>query len=114
MATMTSDEMLALLATLTSPSGEIELSDLGAGLAHYARPPTYPEIGRRMAKNLAAQGAMYRSGIGRYRITERGRIAAALILFKNPDLRSIFIEAWDDIADSEPTTSKGPKTHDAA
>ena len=104
MTAMTSDEMLALLATLTSPNGEIELSDLGAGLAHYARPPTYPEIGRRMAKNLAAQGAMYRSGVGRYRITEKGRIAAALILFKNPDLRSIFVEGWSEIGDENPTT----------
>jgi hypothetical protein len=95
MAAMPFDEMLALLATLTSPNGEISLKVLGAGLAEHARPHGYAEIGRRMAKRLADQGAMERTGVGRYRITEKGRIAAALILHKHPDLRFSFIEAWD-------------------
>lgn len=99
MGVMIADEMLALLATLTSPNGEISLHALGAGLADYAQPPGYAEIGRRMAKQLAIQGAMERCGVARYRITEKGRIAAALILHQNPDLRHIFFDAWDDHAD---------------
>lgn len=43
--------------------------------------------------NLRSQGALEHRGYDHWQITEKGRIAAALLMAKNPRLAAAFVEA---------------------
>jgi len=102
---VTDDETLTLLMVALSPA-PVGCGVIGQGLAD--RPlgmPGLRRLGRRAAQNLADQGALEQlaapSGArqtGRWVATEKGKIAAALVIGKNPDLREVFIDAWGDLS----------------
>lgn len=97
MAAMTDDEILALMMLLTAER-RLQAADIGEGLSG--------KIGSEGARThaLGVLRALERGGAARrmsgphspWEITEKGRIAAALLMHKQPDLRSIFIDDWAD------------------
>ncbi len=84
---MTQDECLALLAVVAH--GEpVATEVIGLGLQQGRTAAR--EIGRRHLNELERQGAVRRVFYGLWLPTEKGRIAAALIMGKDPELMEIF------------------------
>lgn len=86
---LTDDEKLALVTLLRC--GPCSTYDIAARLRCGARCTSH-ERGYNIALNLlnalkSCKAATH--GYGRWEITERGRIAAALVLFKEPKLQQV-------------------------
>lgn len=81
-----------LLLWILAEDREVTAAECGAQLLRIARDGVSPHslnyiTGQRYLKRLKAWGLVYRAlRPARFGITERGRIAAALILAKRPDL----------------------------
>jgi len=98
---MTYNEKLALLMLTTSP---VPLTTLiiGMGIVDGTR-SRQRRCGRDLLESLAKQGAVERipnpvgarrSGI--WHATEKGKIAAALLIGKDRELRYVFIGCWEN------------------
>lgn len=113
MAKMTEDEILALMMLLTTER-RLQANDIGEGLTGRIRSESGRVHGLEVLRSLERGGAACRIA-GRHspwEITEKGRIAAALMMHKRPELREIFIDAWqgnkpDAADDREPPSSQG-------
>lgn len=106
MTAMTDDEKLTLMMLLTAGK-RLQAAEVGEGLTG--------SIGSEGARAHALETlrSLERGGAARrlsgphspWEITEKGRIAAAILMHKQPDLRAIFIDNWDE--GSETTTDPG-------
>lgn len=97
MAAMTREE-LETLAVLLAEDGQASYQDLGFLLWNRPRRPTAETArvyGKRRADALVAAGALCRPAAGRVALTERGRIALALSMARDPALRSAFLDEGD-------------------
>jgi hypothetical protein len=92
MAAMTRTEVEALV-TLLAHGGEGRYVDLGAILWNSRKPALGAgarERAKRLYAPLVAAGAVEVRGPGRVALTEKGRIASALVVSRDPWLRDLF------------------------
>ena len=92
MAVMTAKEVETLVVVLAE-GGSARFEDLGATLWRLRRTPSREaacELGRRRAAPLVAAGALHKAVRGSVGLTEKGRIAAALLVARDPHLRDLF------------------------
>lgn len=97
MAKISDDEILALLMLLTAER-RLQAADIGTGITGRIGSESARVYGLEILRSLARGGAATRLGgpHSPWEITEKGRIAAALIMSKNPDLCESFVESWQN------------------
>jgi hypothetical protein len=96
MAMMTDDEILALMMLLTTER-RLQAADVGEGLTGRIGSESGRTHALAVLRSLERGGAACRIAgpHSPWEITEKGRIAAALLMHKKPDLREVFIDCWD-------------------
>lgn len=93
MPKMTQDEILTLL-TVVSLDREVTGAEIGEIVSGSSRghSPSFYEYGRRYALPLVEAGVLVKPAPDRYLPTERGRIAAGLLMAKDPGLYVAFFD----------------------
>ena len=95
MARMTDDEVLALMMLLTAER-PVQARAIGEGLTGRLNSEGARAQALSVLRSLRRGGAAARiaGSHSPWEITEKGRIAAALLMYKDPELRQIFIDDW--------------------
>lgn len=82
MPKMTDDQVIVLLMALTAINGVLRYREVYVAV--------YGERASRILKELFTAGVLDHPGYNDWRITEKGRIAAALLMHKDPSLADAF------------------------
>lgn len=106
---MNDDEILTLMMLLTSER-RLQAGQVGEGLTGRIDRESARVVGMAALRSLERQGAARRIAgpHSPWEITEKGRIAAALLMHKNPDLRQIFIDDWETAGPQGSVESEAP------
>jgi len=87
---VTDDETLTLMMALTSP-GPLTSAELAQGLGCSRERAYY------IANRLVHAGALAKPRYGQWAITEKGRIACALAMYKDQALRAAFFDPEEEV-----------------